>query len=476
VDSCERDPEVNFVSVQFLLFFAVVYGLYWSCSTNRSRTSLLTGASYLFYAAWDWRFCGLMLLVTLNAYAAGRALDRGSVRPFTVLAVSVGSSIAVLAIFKYLDFLALNATGLFQSLGLGFSVSLPGILLPVGISFYTFHAISYVVDVHRRKVPAATSFLTVALYIAFFPQLIAGPIVRASFFLPQLRRKRHFVPAQQMHGVQLFLRGLLYKAVIADTLALIADPVFADVDGSDPSSLATAAVAFYGQIYFDFAGYSCMAIGTARCFGYRLPRNFDYPYGATSVTEFWRRWHISLSSWLRDYLYVPLGGNRGSRTRTCRNLIVTFVVGGLWHGASWNFVLWGALHGIGLCVHKAWSSVRPTGPASVFRHHAWPAVALVLTQLWVLIGWVFFRAETLPDALTILSAIGSVPFHGLRDGTALLVLGVVMADHMFRTSAWRAPSSDRFAPAIVWLGLGAAAALLIMLMPIAQKGFIYFQF
>jgi D-alanyl-lipoteichoic acid acyltransferase DltB (MBOAT superfamily) len=440
------------------------------------RTILLTIASYLFYAAWDWRFCSLMLLVTLNAYFAGRVLQRDHTRALPVLVANVGSSVAVLAVFKYLDFLALNATSLFEALGLNLSVPLPSVLLPVGISFYTFHAISYVVDVHRRKVSASTNFSTLALYIAFFPQLIAGPIVRASSFLPQLYRKRHFLPTQQMHGVQLFLRGLLYKAVIADTLALIADPVFADVAGSNDSSLTTAAVAFYGQIYFDFAGYSCMALGTARCFGYRLPRNFDYPYRATSVTEFWRRWHISVSSWLRDYLYIPLGGNRGPWTRTCRNLFLTFIIGGLWHGASWNFVLWGALHGIGLCVHKAWSSVRSEFNLPEPGPILGPAIALALTQLWVLVGWVFFRAESLPDAMMILRAIGNSPFEEPRDRTVFLILGVVAADHVFRPSRWRAPHSDRFAENAVWVSLGAAAALLIMLMPVAQKSFIYFQF
>jgi alginate O-acetyltransferase complex protein AlgI len=244
---------------------------------------------------------------------------------------------------------------------LGVSASLPvlRIILPVGISFYRFHAISYVVDVYRDKVETEQSFVNIALYISFFPQLIAGPIVRASFMMPQIRHPRSFLPAQQAIGVRMLRRGFIYKAAISDTMAQIADPVFAHVDQCDGHALLTATVGFYGQICFDFAGYSSMAIGAARLFGYRFPPNFDYPYRAASVTEFWRRWLMSLSFWLRDYLYIPLGGNRGGVLFVWRNLMITMLLGGLSHGAAWNYVVWGALHGVGLCANKLWHELRP---------------------------------------------------------------------------------------------------------------------
>src|SRR5439155_892317 len=271
-------------------------------------------------------------------------------RRTVVLAASIGIDLVILGFFKYYDFFLSNVAAALAYLGIPASLPVMQIILPVGISFYTFHAISYVVDVYRGKIEPEPSFRKIALYISFFPQLIAGPIVRASFIMPQIRRQRAFSPAQQAIGVRLLLRGFIYKAVIADTLAQIADPVFAHVDQYDAHALLTATIAFYGQIYFDFAGYSSMAIGTARLFGYRFPPNFNYPYRAASVTEFWRRWHMSLSFWLRDYLYIPLGGNRGGTVFVCCTLMITMLLGGLWHGGAgalaWSGV--GALFALGL--------------------------------------------------------------------------------------------------------------------------------
>jgi hypothetical protein len=291
---------MNFVSFEFAAFLAVVYVLHWSCRRAGTRKWLLTIASYVFYAVWNWRFCFLMLFVTINAFAAGQMLaaaKRGRRTP--ILAASIGTDLAILGFFKYYDFFLSNVAATLADLGVAAILPVLRIILPVGISFYTFHAISYVVDVYRGKVESEPSFVNIALYISFFPQLIAGPIVRASFIVPQIRQLRSFSGAQQAIGVRLLLRGFIYKAAIADTLAQIADPVFAHIDQYDAHALLTATIAFYGQIYFDFAGYSSMAIGTARLFGYRFPPNFNYPYRAASVTEFWRRWHMSLSFWLR---------------------------------------------------------------------------------------------------------------------------------------------------------------------------------
>jgi alginate O-acetyltransferase complex protein AlgI len=467
---------VNFVSAGFAAFLAVVYALHWGCRHAGARKWLLTIASYVFYAVWSWRYCFLMLFVTANAFAAGQLLARVTDgRKKVVLATSIGTDLAVLGFFKYYDFFLSNIADTLA--GLGVSVSLPvmRVILPVGISFYTFHAISYVVDVYRGKVQPE-SFINVALYISFFPQLIAGPIVRASFMMPQLRRRRTFSRAQQAIGIRLLVRGLVYKALIANTLAQIADPVFAHVAGYSGHALLTATIAFYGQIYFDFAGYSSMAIGAARLLGYRFPPNFNYPYRAASATEFWRRWHMSLSFWLRDYLYIPLGGNRGGTFFVCRNLMITMLLGGLWHGAAWNYVIWGALHGAALCVNKLWAQVKPRLPIAWENHIAWTVAAVVLTQLWVIVAWVFFRCNSAAEATEVLTAIFS-----LRPGAAVVpvegyVLAIIAIDHAIGSIQFRRFQTLGRAQPLVWGGVGALIAFALAAAPLVQKPFIYFQF
>ena len=470
---------MNFVSFEFLAFLAVAYALHWSCRFAGIRKWLLMMASYIFYAVWNWRFCFLMLFVTVNAYAAGQMLARvTSHRRTAVLAASIVVDLAILGFFKYYDFFLSNVTAALANLGVPASLSVIRIILPVGISFYTFHAISYIVDVYRGKVEPEPAFVNIALYISFFPQLIAGPIVRASFVMPQIRRLRPFSSAQQAVGFRLLLRGFIYKAVIADTLAQIADPIFAHVDQYDAHALLTGTIAFYGQIYFDFAGYSSMAIGTARLFGYRFPPNFNYPYRAASVTEFWRRWHMSLSFWLRDYLYIPLGGNRGGALFVCRNLMITMLLGGLWHGAAWNYVVWGALHGVGLCANKLWRDVRQRVPVAIELHGGGPLMALVVTQLWVMLAWVFFRCDSADQAIEVLAAI-----FGLRPhpGAAVLpvegcILAVIVIDHTLGSARLRLSLSPQWARTLAWSGLGALFALGLAAMPVVQKPFIYFQF
>jgi alginate O-acetyltransferase complex protein AlgI len=470
---------MNFVSFEFAAFLAVVYLLHWSCRHPGMRKWLLTVASYVFYAVWNWRFCLLMLFVTANAFAAGQILAHVTGRWRKVLlAASICVDLAVLGFFKYYDFFLSNVVAALADLGVAASLPVMRIILPVGISFYTFHAISYVVDVYRGKVEPEPSFVNIALYISFFPQLIAGPIVRASFIMPQIRRPRSFSPAQQAIGIRLLLRGFIYKAVIADTLAQIADPVFAHVEQYDAHALLTATIAFYGQIYFDFAGYSSMAIGTARLFGYRFPPNFNYPYRAASVTEFWRRWHMSLSFWLRDYLYIPLGGNRGGALFVCRNLMITMLLGGLWHGAAWNYVVWGALHGVGLCANKLWREVRHRIPVPIDAPGGWHVAAVVLTQLWVILAWVFFRCDSAAQATEVLGAILGLRPH---PGAAVLpvegwILAVIGVDHTLGNARLRLSLSPGWTRALAWSGVGALFALSLAAMPVVQKPFIYFQF
>jgi D-alanyl-lipoteichoic acid acyltransferase DltB (MBOAT superfamily) len=469
---------VNFISAGFVAFLAVVYALYWSCRHANSRKWLLTIASYIFYAVWSWRYCFLMLFVTANAFAAGQLLGRVTPgRKKAVLAVSIGTDLAGLGFFKYYDFFLSNIADTLANLGVTASLPVMRVILPIGISFYTFHAISYVVDVYRGKVQPE-SFLNVALYISFFPQLIAGPIVRASFMMPQLHRLRPFSRAQQALGVRLLVRGFVYKALIADTLAQIADPVFADVARYNGHALLTATIAFYGQIYFDFAGYSSMAIGTARLFGYRFPPNFNYPYRAASATEFWRRWHMSLSFWLRDYLYIPLGGNRGGTLFVCRNLMITMLLGGLWHGAAWNYVIWGGLHGTALCVNKLWAQLKPRLSIVAESNVAWIVAAVVLTQLWVMIAWVFFRCNGAAQSFEVLAAISGLRAHpGLAvPAVEGYILAIIAIDHVVGSARFRSFQTLGRAQPLVWGGVGALMALALSAAPLVQKPFIYFQF
>ena len=467
-----------FNSFAFFAFFAAVLAAYWHVHSVAGRKVFLVACSYLFYAAWDYRFCALLAGVTVIAYAGGRgiAASDNTPRRRAVVAVCVALLLGTLGLFKYAGFFVDSLTGLMNSFGLAGPSTVLQIILPVGISFYVFHAISYVVDIYRRQVAVDYSVVDVALYIAFFPQLVAGPILRASQFLPQMKTERHLGGSELSEGVQLFVLGWCYKVVLADTLAEVADPVFAAPRQWKAMAHWTATLAYAGQIYFDFAGYSSMAIGAALLLGYRMPRNFAYPYSALSITEFWRRWHISLSTWLRDYLFIPLGGSRGGRAFYYRNLMLTMVLGGLWHGASWNFVIWGAIHGTALIGHKVWMELRPKlGSPPVLG----AAGSLVLTQVVVVVAWVFFRSQSLSDALLMLQAMAGHAAPGAtknyQPALALVVLLPIAVDAVL--GRWvdmrGAVTLGRASSAAV---LGVIVAALLWLHPFANVPFIYFQF
>ena len=397
---------MSFVSLAFLLLFVTSYVLCRLVKTREQKHTILLIASYIFYAYWDARFLLLLILQTYISYVLAKQIERSESRSkakrWMLLGVSI--SLAILGFFKYFNFFVQSFASLFGITSLGAL----NIILPVGISFYTFQALSYLIDVYRGKLRACDRFLKISLYISFFPQLVAGPIVRASDFLPQLEEDRPMNQQNLVEGLQIFLFGLIKKIVIADQLAVCVDAVFASPASYSRLSLFLAVVAYSIQIYCDFSGYSDMAIGVAKTFGYDLCKNFDMPYLSKNPTEFWQRWHISLSTWLRDYLYIPLGGNRKGKVRTKINLMLTMLLGGLWHGANWQMVFWGALHGGALVVHKSFRDVSNRRNVHIPNGTLKQVVAVLSVvgmYLFTCLCWVFFRAQSFFDAILILTRI-----------------------------------------------------------------------
>jgi D-alanyl-lipoteichoic acid acyltransferase DltB (MBOAT superfamily) len=384
-----------FNSLHFLWFFVVVYALY-RVLPHRAQNWLLLAASYYFYAAWDWRFLGLLLGSTLVDYSCARALERTEApgRRKALLTISLTFNLTLLAFFKYFNFFADNLHVAFSAIGWKLDFVTLRVLLPVGISFYTFVTMSYVIDVYRREIPATRDLLDFAVFVAYFPHLVAGPILRASKLLPQIDNPRTISRQQIRDGLWLVAWGFLQKVFVADNLASVANTVFEPGTHHTGVNVLLGAYAFAFQIYGDFAGYSNIARGISKLMGIELIENFRFPYLVRSPQAFWRHWHISLSTWLRDYLYIPLGGNRGTSWQTNRNLLITMVLGGLWHGAAWTFVIWGVYHGVLLIAYRGaerWSAVRDwvTSASPVARLTSW-AVMFHLTC----IGWLIFRARS----------------------------------------------------------------------------------
>lgn len=468
-----------FIESRFFLFFAAVFAIHWLLRGNRLRQLWLLTCSYVFYAAWDWRFLSLILASTLIDYLAAlqidAARDRAARRRWLVL--SIAGNLGILGFFKYFNFFTESLAALSSSLGVGISQPTLDIVLPVGISFYTFQTMSYSLDVYFGKLRPTRDMLKVALFVAFFPQLVAGPIMRAKGFMPQLASTRIFPPADQTRGfLVLFLVGFFKKACVSDNLAPFVDRFFED-PGAFGAAAAWTAVLFYAvQIYCDFSGYSDMAIACAGLLGYQLILNFAFPYFAGNITDFWRRWHMSLSSWLRDYLYIPLGGSRGSRIFTLRNLMITMLLGGLWHGAAWNFVLWGGLHGVALALHRRWSTA--TAGAGEFFRRALVVLGPVLTFYWVCVMWIFFRAESLPDAIETLRSFVLFDARGTESlpvDPIPIMVGLALLHALARWKVldrwWRKAPSEAFSAAY-----GAAWALALALVAMGARPFIYFQF
>lgn len=480
-----------FNSIDFAIFLPIVFIIYWFVVQKNLKIQnlFLLLASYLFYGWWDWRFLFLLLFSTVVDYTVGVLLLRtdDKIKRKLLLAVSIVLNLGLLGFFKYYNFFVDNFVAAFSFFGREISVSSLRIILPVGISFYTFQTLSYGIDVYRRKLEPTKDFIAFATFVTFFPQLVAGPIERATNLLPQFFKKRVFNYSDSVDGLKQILWGLFKKMVIADNCAEIANYIFNNSSQLSGSSLALGALFFAFQIYGDFSGYSDIAVGTSKLFGFSLMRNFAYPYFSRNIGEFWRRWHISLSTWFRDYLYIPLGGSRGGKWMSIRNTFIIFIVSGFWHGANWTFVAWGALNAcyfLPLLLMKknrihldivAQGKILPT-IKEFFQ--------MLLTFSLTVLAWIFFRATDLHHAFQILSEIFSSSFFTIpeifkypKTFTVIILLLIFIftewfgREHQYAIEKWalkwKAPL--RYALyyaiifAIIWFGG-------------KEQQFIYFQF
>lgn len=487
-----------FNSLTFVVFYLTVFAAYWLLRARAPQNVLLLAASWVFYGAWSWKFLLLLLGSSVLDYVCGLLIERATTqrRRRLVLTVSVAGNLLFLATFKYLGFFVAEFAALLERLGFDASLPVLSIVLPVGISFYTFQTIGYIVDVYRRKVPAAHSFLDYALYVAFFPQLVAGPIERAGHLIPQFQKPRVWSTAAFESGLQLAFWGLFKKVVIADNLAPYVDAVYANPADYAGTALFTATVFFAFQIYCDFSGYTDTARGVARMLGFELMRNFDFPYISRSPVEFWRRWHMSLSQWFQDYLYYPLAMRymrRGGFMSKYKAHIISMALIGLWHGANWTFLVFGVYWGVVIASHLALveraadaASNRPANAAPDATRARSPTAVAVMFVV-VCVGWVFFRADSLSDALYLLTHLLSV--RGARDVTDpavaatsllwLLIAGLLLAEWLYRRSAeLRAQVAAAELPAVA----GRYALLTAIIVSAgasrldAARPFIYFQF
>ena len=483
LDSCAyfRVPStfrsaVLFNSLEFLLFLPVVFAAYWLLGRWTDRPSglrlqnlLILVASYVFYGWWDWRFLSLIAFSTVVDYFVGLQIAGKPERSRAAkrwLAVSLVVNLGLLAYFKYANFFIESWVEVWSQAGVTMHASTLQIILPVGMSFYTFQTLSYSIDVYRRQLKPTKDLIAFAAFVSFFPQLVAGPIERASNLLPQIQQKRRFNRPEATLGLRLILWGLFKKVVIADTAALYVNDIFQGPYAESSTSLALGTIYFGIQIYGDFSGYSDIAIGIAKLLGIRLMTNFRTPYFSTSVTEFWRRWHISLSTWFRDYLYFPLGGSRDGRMATIRNTFIIFTVSGLWHGANWTFVIWGVLHAV--LILPRW--FLPDLPATrLMRGIRWAATYAGIHFLWIL-----FRSESLGKAK--LYCLGLLKFtHSDRHLSLMpLVLAFFALEALHRSPGWL-QRWERW-KALRWAAYFAATFAIAALWERDPSQFIYFQF
>jgi alginate O-acetyltransferase complex protein AlgI len=486
-----------FCSISFMVFFVVLLCIYWALPWQRARVWLLVAASFYFYATWNKWLAVLLCISTFVDYLLALGMEKASTarKRKIFLCISLFANLGLLCYFKYTNFFLLSLDEILIAMGAPSWFRSLRVIIPIGISFYTFEAINYMVDVYQGRIRAERNFVDFLLFILFFPHLVSGPIVRARDFLPQIKRPKHCDWVRLHLGLQYFLMGLFKKLAIADRMALFADPVFDHALDHPTSTVWIAMFAYAMQVYCDFSGYTDMAIGTAHMLGYKLAENFNMPYLAANISEFWNRWHISLSSWLRDYLFIPLGGSRGSEWKTRRNLLITMTLCGLWHGAAWPFVGFGFLQGWLLILHRAfhrWCRSRPRLDAAL-RSQLGTAFRIAFTFVCFCLSLVIFRSssfssafdmyrrlltaaptveQVLPDSLLVLAPkVEPPPVFGFW-----LTAGIMLAGHLLgRSGIWIRPALRLPAP---MLGFSYAVlfGLALLLEPQGAKPFIYFQF
>jgi D-alanyl-lipoteichoic acid acyltransferase DltB (MBOAT superfamily) len=477
-----------FNSLTFLVFLPIVFVLYWLVQNRslRLQNALLIAASYIFYGWWDYRFLSLIIISSLVDYLVGLALSREEQthKRRLLLSVSVLTNLGILGFFKYFNFFIASFADILAALGLHVSMPALSIVLPVGISFYTFQTMSYTIDIYRREISATRDPISFFAFVSFFPQLVAGPIERAKSLLPQFEKRREFDLNTATDGLRQALWGMLKKVVIADNLAAHVDAIYGNWSSHDGLTLVIATFFFAIQIYCDFSGYSDIAIGVGRLFGFSLRRNFAFPYFSRDIGEFWRRWHISLSTWFRDYVFIPLGGNRVGQPRHIFNIVVTFVVSGLWHGANWTFVIWGLLHGL-YYVGSMYTGSTSRHKAVVAEGHLFPRptelLQLAFTFVLVLISWVFFRARSLSEVFGIFSHIGSSSFYNagywhMQYASYIVMAAILLAVEWIQRNKQHALQIEHTSRAWRWAVYIVCTLTILILGNFGEVDFIYFQF
>ena len=492
-----------FNSFAFLLFLPIVFLLYWYVFSRsiRLRNLFVVSVSYLFYGWWDWRFLSLIAFTTLCSWLSGLLIrkkrsvcDMGDTVSDHycrgVMIINIVLNLAILAYFKYANFFIDNFIDLFGLFGITLHRSSLNVVLPVGISFYTFQALSYTIDVYRRKMEPTSDILAFFAFVSFFPQLVAGPIERASHLLPQFCESRHFCYKEAVDGLRQILWGLFKKVVVADNCAIVANAVFLNMESATPSSLLLGAIMFSFQIYGDFSGYSDIAVGTAHLFNFDLVRNFNVPYFSRSIAEFWRRWHISLNTWFVDYVYIPLGGNRRGKWQTLRNTLAVFFVSGLWHGANWTYIMWGIYHGLLFLPLLLLGKTKQH--IDVVAKGRWmPSVRellqMISTFFLAMLGWVVFRSPNLIFAFDYLKRMCSLIVFNVPNTLMLglgnsIVLGCFLFVFILLFVEWiqrekkHGLDIDWIRSPLLRLGVYCGFAWLILFFMGVQESFIYFQF
>ena len=478
-----------FNSLQFLFFLPLVFFLYWGIKERKAQNLLIVVASYVFYGWWDWRFLLLIALTSVCSYLSGIYIDRRPQHGRQLMVLNLLFNLGILGVFKYYNFFTENFSLLLHTVGLKTDLPTLNIILPVGISFYTFQALSYTIDVYRRQLRATTDPVEFFAFISFFPQLVAGPIERATNLLPQFQRPRTFDYDKATDGLKQMLWGFFKKIVVADSCAVGVENIFSNYPSMSGGLLFLGGVLFAFQIYGDFSGYSDIAIGTARLFGIDLMRNFNIPYFSRNISEFWSRWHISLTTWFRDYIYIPLGGNREGRLRTLRNTLIVFLVSGIWHGANWTFVCWGLYHALLIIVFFLLGVRRQ--PMVVAANSVLPSVKecaqMAATFFLVVIGWIIFRAENMSSAYnyiarmfttswTDLSAQSFIDLAVLKNALIGCVI-MLFVEWIQRKKAHgldlQQPAEGRFQQIALCYAL---IFLILLLGEFGENQFIYFQF